>query len=149
MNRERLNQMWRAGYCKDTIAFAAQTNADTRQGRDMRRTFLKNHIRHEECQTCLYANTLKGAEQRLAHTMGSHATEAFSRGEDITRLPGYQQYQRDLLPCIVDAAQEQGVSLVKLTHWITKTAEREDYGWEKEAKKETGEDNNGPTEPGA
>lgn len=86
MPQAKLDDMWMAGFCAQTIRHAAGTDTGA-SGRVERLRFMRTHIL--ACPECRLAMVSKNLEQDVAHAMGK--LEMFERGECITGEPGFHR----------------------------------------------------------
>lgn len=86
---QKLNDMWRAGYCRKTVAFA-QTTTDCPTDSRKRLEYLRTHS--IACMDCFLANQLKLIEAQTAEAMGPTAALNFIKGGNITKLPHFREH---------------------------------------------------------
>lgn len=84
---DKLNDIWRSGYCEETVEMGRFYANDPAK----RVAWLRTHI--QTCPACEYANVMKGVEAKVAEKLGVLAK--FNRGEDIHRSPGFQDALRE------------------------------------------------------
>ena len=123
LTKAKLNDMWRAGYCRKAIEGVRHSN-NTPEGAQQRLNYLKIHIQFENCPECHYANLLKGIEQATATAMGPAATTVYNAGGDITTLDRFHEY----FDTVFAAAIENGTVTHGMQAWIAEKAHRGDYG---------------------
>lgn len=122
LSHTKLNDIWRAGYCRDTVEFARTQTDDSPDGSWKRVEYLKKHI--EECRECACANILKSKEEEVAKAMGPRAHAAFFMGQDITKMPDYR-------PALMHAALQElaayGIMTDDFCAWMARAAKRKAY----------------------
>jgi hypothetical protein len=121
LSHAKLNDIWRAGYCRTTVLQARDTTPAEAQ---KRLDFLTAHIgeaRHPQCLECFFANKLKQLEAVVAQQIGAYA--AFCRGEDVMGRPG----AHEALARVLRVARASGVIPAEMEQWMARIATRTDY----------------------
>ena len=80
---QKLNDVWCSGYCAETVEAGRRFADDP----EKRIAHLTAHI--GECQSCQYANFMKGLERNVAEEIG--VLDEFFAGEDIHLSPGFEE----------------------------------------------------------
>lgn len=120
MNDDRINQIWRAGYCIDLVRWSMRPEADSEE---TRLAHLREHSRG--CRECYFANILKGLEKDTAEAMGSEAKMAWLMGRDVSQMPHFQPSFRR----IMDQAIAEGKISPIMMAWMGRVAMRRDFEW--------------------
>ena len=119
---QKLNDMWRAGYCRTTVEFA-RTTTDSPTDAKRRLEYLEQHVK--ECKECCFANALKGVEYQVAQAIGPEAEMLYIRGGDITKLPAFQQHFPHIFS---DACRFDPIlSQPEFKAWLLEKGKRGDY----------------------
>lgn len=129
---QKLNDMWRAGYCRKTVEFA-RTTTDCPDDARKRLEYLRVHV--IACLECYLANEMKQIEAQTAELMGPVATMNFIRGGNITRLPGFQHH----FGRVFDAAKKKDPvwATQYAQEWMARSATRGPYPKEEDSGQET------------
>ena len=130
LSKERLNEVWRSGYCRATVRFAATTDDDA-IGKHQREEFMKVHlggVGGQVCADCAYANHLKLIEAGVAYKLGREQYEAFLRGKNITTHPRFAQVFAEMM----EKAIESGGVDEKMAEWMSTRSKRPDFGYTQE-----------------
>ncbi len=83
LTKERLTQIWRAGFCAPAVLMAGETEINEGESR---LSWMKGHL--DFCSDCKKANFLKSLEHAAACQLGPAVERAFHRGDDITGIRG-------------------------------------------------------------
>lgn len=122
LTKEKVNDLWRSGYCRVTVEHARKKTDDSPEGAHKRIEFMREHIK--TCEDCRFANILKNAEAEVAAMIGPQALSAFFQGQDVTQRPGYS-------PALVGQAMEKlahaGVLTPEFLAWMRRAAARTKY----------------------
>ena len=127
LTKEKINDIWRSGYCRQTVKQAQQTS-NTPAGARERLHYLQLHITNEHCEDCDFANRLKALESVVAQRMGSKAYALFLHGGDITKTTGRDEatYEKTLVQ-VIDAAITAGIIPERMRDWMATVSERQDF----------------------
>jgi hypothetical protein len=127
LSREKLSDIFRAGYCIATVRFAQNTD-DNPAGARQRLHYLQLHITNEHCEDCDFANRLKALEAVVAQRMGAKAYALFLHGGDITKVTGRDEttYEKTLVQ-VIDAAITAGIIPERMRNWMATVSERQDF----------------------
>lgn len=120
--KNKLNEMFWAGYCDATIKHAAATSNDG-QGRDRRMQWAQAHYNH--CPQCKLANIIKALEYETAAVMGPEMVQLFQQGGDIVGLPGF----REAFEQTIERAINQGIVSPRVHDFMTAAADRHGADW--------------------
>jgi hypothetical protein len=120
MNDNRINQIWRAGYCIDLVRWSMRPEADSEEAR---LAYLREHSM--DCRECYFANILKGLEKETSEAMGPEAKMAWLLGQDVSQMPHFQPSFRR----IMDKAMKDGTISPIMTAWMRRVAMRRDFEW--------------------
>lgn len=130
LTKEKINDIWHAGYCRQTVAVAQKTD-DNPAGARQRLHYLQLHIINERCEDCDFANRLKALEAVVAQRMGAKAYALFLHGGDITKMneddPHAKRLYEKTLVQVLDGAVTAGVIPERMRDWMTTVAERKDF----------------------
>lgn len=120
LTKSKLTDMWKAGYCRDTVEHAATTD-DSPRGSTERVEWLQEHV--PGCAECEFANRLKMAEWRVAKKMGPRSEAEFIMGHDITKLPSYDSslLEEELKLIMLQLEPERGADFLE---WMSESAQR-------------------------
>jgi hypothetical protein len=88
LSPEKINDMWKSGYCPTLIEHAKTTDLGP-MGAVARTSFLEIHIK--VCRDCFHATVMKTVQGNAAELMGAEAMACFQTGGDITKLSGFQE----------------------------------------------------------
>lgn len=115
LSRRILNEMYLAGYCPDTISFAAMTES-TLLGAQERMAYTRRHI--QDCRDCYFATLTKSMELRTAELLGPRAIERFQAGVRLDDLPGYPEASEQ---AVQEIAAQQNFPLKEYYAWAEET----------------------------
>jgi len=118
LSREKLNDIWRSGYCRRVVKHAKTTKPGERQKRI---DFLNHHM--VRCGDCRYAAVMKMAEHRTAERMGPAALLWFEQGRDIRVFPDFDKNMRKTIASLHKA----GLVDAEFIAWMHRVAHRRDY----------------------
>ncbi|MHC4621183.1 MAG: hypothetical protein ACYTEQ_25835 [Planctomycetota bacterium] len=120
LTNAKVNDIWRSGFCNETVEHARLTTADDAQARI---NFLRAHVK--TCKDCYNANIMKAVEHEVAKTIGPHAEQLFCSGGDIATLPGFQ----DAFKLRLDELMQSGIVGEDYVAWMARVATRatQDY----------------------
>jgi hypothetical protein len=130
LSKDRLNEIWRSGYCRQTVRFAATTE-DTAEGKRQREGFMKVHmggVGGQVCADCAYANRLKLIEAGVAYKLGPETYQRFVRGDNITTHPQFARVFAEMM----DKAIEGGGVDEKMAEWMSTRSKRPNHSWEED-----------------
>lgn len=122
LTKEKINDLWRSGYCRKTVEYARKHTDNSTAGAQQRIKYLSSHIAH--CQDCYFANVMKNAEAQVASWMGLEAEIAFQYGEDITKRP---EYDLDLLRQALRGLMIDGHITPQFMRWMERVAKRKEF----------------------
>jgi len=123
ITRQKVNDIWKSGYCRKIVEHARKT-PNTLQGSRDRTEFLQAHITDGACQDCYFAALLKAEEAVVAEAMGPQALGAFMCGEDITKRPGYTT---SLVKQAMDRLDARGLVTPEFSEWMHRAAKRKRF----------------------
>lgn len=126
--RDRLNEIWRSGYCRETVRFAATTE-DTAEGKRKRETFMMRHlagIGGQVCADCAYAQRLKLIEAGVAFKLGPESYQSFMQGGNVTTHPEFARVFAEMMEKAISAG---GID-EKMAEWMNLRARRTNTSWE-------------------
>lgn len=119
---QKLTDIWKSGYCRQTVEHARTQTDDSPNGSLKRIEWLREHIK--TCQDCFFATHLKAKEGTAAQQMGPRAHSAFLMGEDITKRPGYTP---GLGQDALHALRQEGIATDAFYAWMRRAALRGKY----------------------
>ncbi len=119
MPPERLDAMYWAGFCDDTLLHASGT--DLKRGHADRVEWLQGHI--NDCVDCQRATKLKNLEFRIAERL--NAVDRFKSGQDLFDLDGYDEAHEEILN------KAMGIGFISKADlgWMKKMAVRHGNPW--------------------
>jgi len=120
MPPERLDAMYAAGFCDDTLEHAAGTDL-TPEGRTARLAWAAQHVRG--CDDCRRANNLKGIEEGVARALGR--LDDFENGKDLQGVPGFSDTLKNALSKALRSGQLSATDLA----WMARMAKRYGTPW--------------------
>jgi hypothetical protein len=120
MPPDRLDAMYAAGFCDETLEHAAGT-ALSAQGRTERLAWAAQHVLG--CDDCRRANRLKEIEEKVAKALGRMAD--FENGKDLQGAPGFT----DALNNALRGALASGVLTTTDLAWMARMAKRYGNPW--------------------
>lgn len=119
--REKINDMWRAGFCQKTIEYAKATEVEESERRV---EFLQSHM--VDCKECYYATILKNIELDVATSMGPRFVDMFRRGQDISKCHEFRPHFERVM------SRAMGTMISKeMYEWMSMRSKRRDYEKEK------------------
>lgn len=116
----KVNDIWRAGFCEETVEHARLTEASDSA---LRIRFLTEHVK--TCKNCRNANILKTIEHETAKSIGPDAEAHFAQGGDITVFDAFKSVFQQHLESIV----KSGVVNPEFFAWIRSIATRKDQSY--------------------
>lgn len=119
MPPERLDAMYWAGFCDDTLLHASGT--DLKRGHADRVAWLQGHI--NGCVDCQRATRIKNLEFRIAERLD--AVDRFTSGEELSDLEGYDEAHEDIL----NKAISVGFVKKEDIDWMERMAKRHGNPW--------------------
>lgn len=115
LTKNKINDIWHAGFCKETVEHARTTHEHESHKRI---EFLKKHI--QTCHDCRNANLLKEIEKCVAEAIGPHAVVVFNAGADIAIFDEF----KDALQSVLMAFARKGLVDATLFTWMAQKALR-------------------------
>jgi len=130
MSTEKVNDMWRSGYCPIMIEYAKTTDAGP-TGSISRIAYLEVHIK--SCPDCYHATVMKNVEANAAELMGPVAFAAFQSGQSVVQRPGFEDAMRKAVQGLLRSQHATD----QFFAWWRRIISRTDYEKEAPRGKET------------
>lgn len=121
LTHQKLQDLWRSGYCADTVRHAATTEMGE-VGSEERIKFLKQHI--QKCECCRNANMMKALEENVARLCGGKALVMFYLGvgpEQVVDRATFEAATEAVIRPVLDEATDEFLT------WMSQVAMRGEW----------------------